>query len=62
LPGTSLASNTGGGLGLLEGGRDDLVWEVEVATEELNALVGEVPVVVAPVELLGNIAAGLEGP
>lgn len=31
-----------------------------IPTEELNALVGEIPVIISPVELLGDVATGLE--
>ena len=34
---------------------------MQVTTEELNSFVGKVPVVVSPVELLGDVPAGLEG-
>lgn len=56
------SSYAGSGLGFLEGGGDNLVRKVEVPAEELDTLVSEVPVVVAPVELLGDVAAGLQGP
>ena len=46
--------------GALQGGGDDFGGEVEVVPEVLDALVGEVPVVVPPGELLLHIAARLQ--
>jgi len=45
---------------LLERGRHDLRWQVEVVAEVLNAIVGEVPVVVLPGEGLPDVLLGLE--
>ena len=44
----------------LEGGGDDLCGEVEVVPEVLDALVGQVPVVRPPRELLLNVTARLQ--
>ena len=44
----------------LEGGGYDLCGEVEVVPEELDALVGQVPVVRPPRELLLHVPAGLQ--
>lgn len=57
----AVTCRAGSRLGLLQGGGDDVVWQVQVCAEELDTLVGEVPVVVSPVELLGDVATGLEG-
>jgi len=46
---------------LLKGGGDNLDGEVEVLAKVLNALVGDVPVVPLPAELLLDVAAGAEG-
>lgn len=46
--------------GALEGGGDDLRGKVQVVTEVLDTLVGQVPVVRAPGELLLDIATGLQ--
>merc|ERR1719400_2887960 len=46
--------------GALEGGGDNLRGQVEVVPQVLNALVCEVPVIVAPGELLLHIPTGLE--
>lgn len=51
----------GRGAGLLEGSRNDFGGQVEVVTEVLDALVGEVPVAPLPVELLFDEALRLEG-
>ena len=45
----------------LEGGGDDLCGEVEVVPEVLDALVGQVPVVSPPRELLLHVPARLQG-
>merc|ERR1712124_17146 len=47
--------------GLLEGVGNDLLGEVQVRTEVLDTLVGEVPVVPLPTELLSDVPAGLQG-
>merc|ERR1712124_99355 len=47
--------------GLLEGVGDHLLGEVQVRTEVLDTLVGEVPVVPLPAELLSDVPAGLQG-
>ena len=66
----ALASGSRGSLGSwplvlpgrpLESGGHDLGGKVEVVPQILDTLVGEVPVVVAPSELLADIAAGLQG-
>ena len=44
----------------LEGGGDDLSGEVEVVPEVLDALVGQVPVVRPPRELLLHVPARLQ--
>ena len=44
----------------LEGGGDDLSGEVEVVPEVLDALVGQVPVVRPPRELLLHVTARLQ--
>lgn len=46
--------------GLLEGGRHDLGGEVQVLAQELNAGVGEEPVVVAPRVALGHELLALQ--
>jgi hypothetical protein len=45
---------------LLERGRHNLRWQVEVVAEVLNAVIGEVPVVVLPGEGLPDIFLGLK--
>ena len=66
----ALASGSRGSLGSwplvlpgrpLESGGHDLGGKVEVVPQILDTLVGEVPVVVTPSELLADIAAGLQG-
>merc|ERR1712072_124959 len=47
--------------GLLQGVGDNLLGKVEVLTEVLDALVGEVPVVPLPAELLSDVPTGLQG-
>ena len=44
----------------LQGGRHNLWWQMEEVTQVLDALIGEVPVVVAPGELLVDVATRLE--
>merc|ERR1719422_1983858 len=60
----SVLATTAGSLGTLltlEGGWHDLWGEMEEVTEVLDSLVAEVPVVVAPGELLVNKTARLQG-
>jgi hypothetical protein len=45
---------------LLERGRHNLRWQVEVVAQVLNAIIGEVPVVVLPGEGLPDVLLGLE--
>ena len=55
------AEGTRWGLGgLLEGIRHNLRWQVEEGAEVLNAIVGEVPVVILPGEGLPDVLLGLE--
>ena len=50
-----------GGLGLLlESGRDNFGWKVEVSPKELNSIVGEEPVIVHPRKCLPHILSGFE--
>ena len=50
-----------GGLSGLQGTGDHLLRKAEKSTEELNALVGEVPVIPLPREGLSDVTARLEG-
>merc|ERR1712046_539343 len=58
VAGNATSSRTGS---LLKSRRHNLGWEGEVLAKVLDALVGEVPVVPLPAELLGHVATGLEG-
>jgi len=53
---TLASSYAGSGLGFLESCGDNLVRKVEISTEELDPLVGEVPVEIPPVVLLGDVS------
>ena len=54
------ARGSGDGGGLLKCGRDDLLRDSQVSSQVLDTLVGEVPVVVLPVEGLGDESLGSE--
>merc|ERR1712093_845135 len=59
--GVTLHTTGRGARGLLEGVGDNFLGEVQVLTEVLDALVGEVPVVPLPAELLSDVPTGLQG-
>merc|ERR1719271_1950092 len=59
--GVTLHTTGRGARGLLEGVGDNFLGEVQVLTEVLDALVGEVPVVPLPAELLSDVPPGLQG-
>src|SRR5512142_317843 len=65
ITGTSSSSWAGtysfGSGGTLESGGNNLRRQVQVATQELNTFVGQVPVVMSPGELFLNQATGVEG-
>jgi hypothetical protein len=54
---TSAGADVLGLDGLLEGARDDVLGQVEELAQVLDALVGQVPVVVLPGEAFGDVAA-----
>ena len=55
------AHGPAGGLGLLlQGRRDDLRGEIEVVPQKLDAIVGQVPVIMHPSEGLAHILLRLE--
>merc|ERR1711962_513918 len=64
---TSLVSlipleTTFGGLGCFaKGGWHDLRWKVKIVSEVLNSLVGQVPIVVPPCEVLTHVTTRFEG-